>query len=260
MNRHLCPCCSYPLLRHVSYKRTYWFCSQCHQEMPDIENISETQASSQHWTSQFLPEYHPPLGGWQQSAELDCSLEVSRELQHLTFLDCLTQVAKRRCFEAYLEQEWQRMAQEQASLSVILCDLDFFKLYNDTYGHQASDRCLQKVAQVILNAARHPAALVARYGFEEFIMILPQTKAEGAVRVAEEIRQGVKALQIQTNPLASQYLTISVGVANIIPSYEYSPKMLITAAEQALYQAKEQGGNAVNSWSAARKSGVVPIS
>jgi GGDEF domain-containing protein len=83
--------------------------------MPDIENISETQASSQHWTSQFIPEYHPPLGGWQQSAELDCSFKVSRELQRLTFLDCLTQVAKRRCFEAYLEQEWQRMAQEQAS-------------------------------------------------------------------------------------------------------------------------------------------------
>ena len=228
--------------------------------MPDIENISETQASSQHWTSQFLPEYHPPLGGWQQSEELDCSIKVSRELQHLTFLDCLTQVAKRRCFEAYLEQEWQRMAQEQASLSVILCDLDFFNVYNDTYGHQASDRCLQKVAQVILNAARHPADLVARYGFEEFIIILPQTKAEGAVRIAEEIRQGVKALQIPTNPPASQYLTTSFGVASIIPSYEYSPKMLITAAEQALHQAKEQGGNAVNSWSAARKSGVVPIS
>ena len=259
MNRHLCPCCSYPLLRHVSYKRTYWFCSQCHQEMPDIENIAATQASSQHWHGQFLSEYHPPLGRLQQSEELDCSLELSRELQHLTFLDCLTQVAKRRCFEAYLEQEWQRMAQEQVPLSVILCDLDFFKLYNDTYGHQASDRCLQKVAQMILSAARHPADLVARYGFEEFIVVLPQTKAEGAVRVAEEIRQGVKALKIPTNLPASQYLTISVGVASVIPNQEYSPTMLITAAEQALYQAKEQGGDTVNSWSAAQKSGVVPI-
>jgi diguanylate cyclase (GGDEF)-like protein len=227
--------------------------------MPDIENIVETQACSQDCVSQFFSQYHPSLGGWQQSEVLDCSLEVSRELQHLTFLDCLTQVAKRRCFEAYLEQEWQRMAQEQASLSIIICDLDFFKLYNDTYGHQASDRCLQKVAQVILKAATHPAGLVARYGFEEFIVILPQTKAEGAVRVAEEIRQGVKALQIPTNLPASQYLTITVGVASMIPSYEYSPKMLITAAEQALYQAKEQGGDAVNSWSAARNSGVVPI-
>ncbi|NEQ22548.1 MAG: GGDEF domain-containing protein, partial [Microcoleus sp. SIO2G3] len=208
--------------------------------MPDIENILETQAYSQHWTSQFFTEYHQPLGGWQQGEELNCSLEVSRELHHLTFLDCLTQIAKRRCFDAYLEQEWQRMAQEQAPLSVILCALDFFNVYNDTYGHQASDRGLQKVARMILKAARHPANLVARYSFEKFIVILPQTKAEGAVRVAEEIRRGVKALQIPINPPACQYLTMSVGVANIIPNQDYSSTMLITAAEQALYQAREQ--------------------
>lgn len=251
MNKHLCPCCSYPLLRHISYKRAYWFCSQCHQEMPDIGNILEDQLYQQHLFSQCLQEYHPSWEGLYKSNELYCCLNTSsRELQQITSVDCLTQVAKQRCFEAYLDQEWQRMVQEQASLSVVLCELDFFKVYDNLYGHQAGNRCLQQVAYLILKAAGHPADLVARYGTEKFLIILPNSKAEGAVRVAQEIRQGVKALKIpQTSSSSSQSLTMSFGVASVVPSLEYSPIMLITATEQALHQAKVRG-DTVSLWNA----------
>ncbi|HEY9795587.1 MAG TPA: diguanylate cyclase [Leptolyngbyaceae cyanobacterium] len=173
-------------------------------------------------------------------------LEADKELQNLTFSHNLNQVANRLRFQAYLDQEWGRMAQEQAPLSLILGNLDCFKAYNDTYGHQAGDECLQQIAEAIVQTVQRPADLVPRYGGEEFVIILPNTNAEDAVLVAEETRSRVKALEIpQTNSQISTYLTVSLGVASIIPSDEYSSALLITAAEQALYQAKAQGRDRV---------------
>ena len=246
VNQHLCPCCSEPLLRHVSSTRIYWFCSQCHQEMPDLKNLVKTEVKQKYRINNNITEHHDLEEGCGQREDLYSCIEINKTLHRLAFSDSLTQVANRRHFEAALDQEWRRMAREQAPLSLIIADIDFFKLYNDTHGHPAGDQCLQQVAQAIVNAVKRPGDLVARYGGEEFVVLLPNTKAEGAVRVAEEIRSAVKALEIvQASSRLSKYLTLSLGVASLIPSNEYSPAMLINAADQALYEAKAQGRDRV---------------
>lgn len=168
---------------------------------------------------------------------------ANQELQRLASNDSLTEVANRRRFDEYLDSEWRRLAREQAPLSLILCDIDLFKSYNDTYGHQMGDDCLRQVAKAIARAVKRSADLVARYGGEEFAVVLPHTETNGAIRVAEAIRSRVKALQIAH--ANSQYVTLSLGVAFTIPSHESSPATLIAAADQALYQAKEQGRDRV---------------
>lgn len=182
-----------------------------------------------------------------QQSELYQQLQVAnQQLQRLAALDGLTQVANRRRFDECLNQEWQRMAREQTPLALILCDIDFFKVYNDTYGHQAGDECLQQVAQVLSNIVQRPADLVARYGGEEFAIILPNTKAENALLVAERIRTEVQALQgSQCKFALRQQVTLSLGVAGIVPNNELVPTILIASADDALYQAKEQGRNCV---------------
>ncbi|MBD2740299.1 diguanylate cyclase [Coleofasciculus sp. FACHB-1120] len=168
--------------------------------------------------------------------------EANQELQRLAVLDGLTQVANRRCFDQYMNSEWQRLLREQVPLSLILGDIDFFKPYNDTYGHQAGDECLKAVASAIRRAVGRSTDLVARYGGEEFAIILPNTMAEGAIQVAEKIRAEVKALAIaHVNSQASQQLTLSLGIASVVPTSESSPAMLISAADTALYQAKAAG-------------------
>ncbi|MCA1991221.1 MAG: GGDEF domain-containing protein [Coleofasciculus sp. S288] len=169
-------------------------------------------------------------------------MEANQELQRLAFWHRQTQMANRRRFEAYVDQEWHCMAQKQASLSLILGDLDFFKAYNDTHGYQSGDQCLQKIAEAIMKAVMRPADFVPRYGGEEFIVILPHTNALDALRVAEDIQSEVKALKIaHAASQTSQYLTLSLGVVSIVPTIEYSSALLIAAAERALYHAKSQG-------------------
>jgi diguanylate cyclase (GGDEF)-like protein len=134
------------------------------------------------------------------------------------------------------------MAREQLPLSLILCDLDWFKAYNDTYGHQGGDRCLQAVAQAIATVLKRPADLLARYGGEEFVVILPNTPLAGAQYIAAAIQTAVKNLQLPHagSPIA-QHITLSLGIASVIPYHEHDPALLITAADQALYAAKAQG-------------------
>lgn len=182
-----------------------------------------------------------------QQAELYQQLtRANQELQRLATLDGLTQVANRRQFDQCLEQEWRRLARDQVSLSLILCDVDCFKLYNDTYGHQAGDSCLKQVARAIQRVAKRPADLVARYGGEEFAVILPNTPAEGAIQLAEAIRTRVKELGIvhASSPI-SDCVTLSLGVASIFPSPRTSPTLLVMTADKALYQAKAAGRDQV---------------
>lgn len=168
------------------------------------------------------------------------------ELQRLAISDGLTQVANRRRFDEYLTQEWQRLSREHAPLSLILCDVDFFKAYNDTYGHQAGDQCLRQIARAISLTATRPADLVARYGGEELVVILPNTPAAGALQVAEDIRQQVRNLEIaHAKSLIGDYITLSMGIAEAIPSTNLQPDSLITAADQALYKAKAGGRDTV---------------
>jgi diguanylate cyclase (GGDEF)-like protein len=167
---------------------------------------------------------------------------ANQELKRLAHLDGLTQVANRRCFDERLEYEWHRLAREQQPLSLILCDVDYFKLYNDHYGHQAGDACLQKIAEAINRNIRRAADLVARYGGEEFVIILPNTSLRGAVYVTELIRTDIAALKIPhlASPLCD-WVTASIGLASIIPSLDRSPRRLVDAADQALYEAKFKG-------------------
>jgi diguanylate cyclase (GGDEF)-like protein len=168
--------------------------------------------------------------------------EANQELQRLATLDGLTQIANRRHFDECLSLAWRISVRERMPLSLLLCDVDFFKFYNDSKGHQAGDECLQQVAQAMKRAVKRPADLVARYGGEEFAVILPNTNGEGALRVAQEIRSllGRLAIVHPQSPI-NEYLTLSVGVSSTIPCHECSPEQLIMTADQALYQAKASG-------------------
>jgi two-component system, cell cycle response regulator len=182
--------------------------------------------------------------------------QANQELERLATFDWLTQIPNRRCFDEYLFQEWRRLAREQQSLSLILCDVDYFKLYNDHYGHQEGDDCLQQVAQALRRAVRRPADLVARYGGEEFAVILPNTEGQNAVIVAERIREEIKKLKIiHAYSNVSEYVTLSLGVSCLIPTQSYSPEPLVSFADQALYEAKKQGRDRVISFE--RKTGEI---
>lgn len=129
-------------------------------------------------------------------------------------------------------------------MSLILCDVDYFKPYNDFYGHQGGDECLRQIAKVMSHTVKRSADLVARYGGEEFAVILPNTDAEGALKLAEAIRAEIQQLKMPHAQFeVSEYVTLSLGVTCMIPSQELSPEELVTIADQALYAAKKQGRN-----------------
>ncbi len=172
--------------------------------------------------------------------------EMEAELKRLANMDGLTQVANRRRFDECLQNEWRRCMREKHPLSLILCDVDFFKAYNDTYGHQAGDETLIQIAQAIFKSAKRAGDLVARYGGEEFAVVLPNTHASGAIEVAETIRMHVRELGIANiNSAVSEYVTVSLGVSTVIPTKQISPELLVAAADRALYQAKSQGRDRV---------------
>jgi len=171
---------------------------------------------------------------------------ANEALERLAAIDCLTQLANRRRFDESLLREWRRMSRERSPLALIICDIDHFKRYNDTFGHQQGDDCLRAVAKAIGGSARRPADLAARYGGEEFALILPNTPAEGALHLAETIRSAVSSLEIpHPHSSASAFVTLSLGVACIVPSPDTDPTGLLSAADRALYAAKEQGRNRV---------------
>lgn len=171
---------------------------------------------------------------------------ANEELKRLATIDGLTQIANRRRFDEYLNLEWLRLRREKSPLSLILFDIDYFKLYNDTYGHLAGDDCLRQVAIAISDIFRRPGDLFCRYGGEEFAVVLPYTNLSGATYLAELIRQAIHYLQIPHNQSSvSNHLTVSLGVACTIPNAQLSPQNLINVADRALYTAKQQGRDRV---------------
>lgn len=175
------------------------------------------------------------------------ALQRANELLHrLATLDGLTQVANRRRFDAYLSQVWQMMLHLQAPLSLILGDIDYFKRYNDYYGHQQGDDCLRQVAQAINRVANRPEDLVARYGGEEFAVILPNVDYEEVYEVAHTIQRQIAYLEIDhQRSEVSPFVTLSLGVASLIPHPDLAVERLIELADKALYKAKRQGRNCV---------------
>lgn len=173
-------------------------------------------------------------------------IELNEELSKLATLDSLTNIANRRYLSEILTKEWQIGKREYSPLSFILGDIDYFKFYNDCFGHQAGDICLQQVAKVISKTVNRSGDLAARYGGEEFAIILPQTKVEDALLVAERICQQVKNLNIShPNSLVSDRITMSLGVSSTIPSDKHTEIQLLGSADKALYEAKKQGRDRV---------------
>ncbi|MEM8828425.1 MAG: EAL domain-containing protein [Cyanobacteria bacterium P01_G01_bin.19] len=172
---------------------------------------------------------------------------LHEKLSELALLDSLTHAYNRRSFDRQLEREWRKLKRIPAPLSLIMCDIDYFKIYNDTYGNQQGDKCLQEVARAIAAALKRPGDVLARYGGEEFAIILPQTSQAGAIKVGENIRQSVKNLKItHQNSLVDSILTLSMGVATTIPNAADDPELLLAAADLALYQAKGLGRDRVS--------------
>ncbi|MEH2250835.1 diguanylate cyclase domain-containing protein [Nostoc sp.] len=182
----------------------------------------------------------------QRTAELVIAKEkveyANQKLEQLVNLDGLTQVANRRCFDGQLQAEWKRLAREQQPLSLILFDVDKFKLYNDYYGHLEGDHCLIKIAQTVQQMVRHPGDLVARYGGEEFSVLLPNTELVEAIKVAQRIQQAIHDQAItHAQSDIKDIVTISLGIACVIPTCDITPDTLIASADKALYNAKQKG-------------------
>jgi diguanylate cyclase (GGDEF)-like protein len=169
---------------------------------------------------------------------------ANQALQQVAYVDSVTAIANRRRFDEHLRTEWQRLARDKEPLSLILCDIDYFKFYNDYYGHQAGDICLKDVAQTMDRVMKRAADLVARYGGEEFAIVLPNVRLKGAVHIARLIQMEIRHLEIpHAKSQVSPNVTLSLGISSRIPNVEQQPESLITAADRALYQAKAQGRN-----------------
>jgi diguanylate cyclase (GGDEF)-like protein len=172
---------------------------------------------------------------------------LAASMEMLAALDPLTQVANRRCFDEALDREWQRALRSRAPLSLILFDADYFKAYNDRYGHLAGDDCLRKIADTFTSTVRRPADVVARFGGEEFGIILPDTDAAGAFRLAENLRGRVERLSWAHASSPAGIVTLSGGCASMTPLVGETATDLLTSADEALYEAKRQGRNRIES-------------
>lgn len=197
----------------------------------------------------------------QQKADLEIVLDTLREhgdavdaqwqakvstAQRLAMYDGLTQIPNRRHFDSHLQQQWRQMIRDRSLLSILLCDVDHFKQFNDRYGHVAGDECLKQVAQTLYQAVQRAGDMVARYGGEEFAVILPQTPLQGALLVAARMQHRMQQLGIpHDRSSVSATVTLSIGVVCATPEVGQSPTMLLDEADRLLYLAKQQGRNQV---------------
>jgi diguanylate cyclase (GGDEF)-like protein len=173
--------------------------------------------------------------------------ESNRNLEELSTTDSLTGLVNRRGLDVFLGQEWARMQRDHSSLAVLICDVDYFKTYNDYYGHAAGDVALQHIAEALTQVARRPADLVARYGGEELVLVLPETVLEDARLMGEAVREAVEEIGlVHERSKIGPLVTISVGVSAATPERHLSPAHLFRAADEALYAAKAGGRNRVS--------------
>lgn len=172
--------------------------------------------------------------------------EVNRELQYRSTRDGLTGIANRYAGNDFLSREWLRAIREQQEFSVIMIDIDFFKLYNDSHGHLEGDECLKKVAAALQRGIHRPSDLLVRYGGEEFMALLPDTGREGALSVGLTMKEMVAATYLQHgSSIVSPHVTVSIGIATMMPGESMPVEVLIASADRALYQAKQEGRNRI---------------
>ena len=167
------------------------------------------------------------------------------ELELLNKIDGLTMLSNRLYFDNYLEGNWRQMQRETTFISLIICDIDLLHLYNEVYGRQQGDNCLQGFAQAVVNAVKRPGDIVSRYGEDEFSIMLPKTDASGAITVAKQIQREIQTMAIVHSKSPTGYLTVSIGISTAEPTQQRSPQILLETAEQALYQAKQEGRNSI---------------
>ncbi len=170
---------------------------------------------------------------------------ANMELHRVSMTDGLTGIPNRRVFDELLVREWRRCARLRKPVSVVMLDVDYFKKFNDRYGHQAGDECLKTVAKMISGAVPRASDLAARYGGEEFVLILSETDAEGARAVANRIREQVAGLKVANEDSPHRYVTLSCGISTVVPGDDIPVEKLVKSADNALYLAKTQGRNSV---------------
>lgn len=173
-------------------------------------------------------------------------LDENEKLEHLTLVDSLTQIYNRRFFERQLEKEWKRTIRNNGSLTLLVIDIDYFKRYNDTYGHAQGDICLQTIARVLKASLQRSSDVIARIGGEEFVALLPEIDKDGALKLATIMQDKIREEAIlHESSKISDYLTVSIGIASTTPVYETTALGLFKAADKALYKAKEAGRNKI---------------
>jgi diguanylate cyclase (GGDEF)-like protein len=185
--------------------------------------------------------------------------QINKQLEEMASSDALTRVHNRRAFDVRLSQEWRRAAREETEISLLMMDVDRFKLFNDTFGHQTGDDCLYRVAQGILRSSRRPGDIVCRYGGEEFAVILPNTGDAGAAHVANCIREGVASLRIQHPSSPVGFVTVSIGCATARPKPCSETAAFIYQADKALFEAKREGRNRVVSHAQTNAQATDPV-
>ena len=196
-------------------------------------------------------EVYPVKGLHERTRELELVVEertraleeANSKLEALSNTDALTGVANRRNFDRVLAREWNRGQRAATPLALVMLDVDHLKHFNDQYGHLAGDDCLVAIARVLLQAGRRAGDLVARYGGEEFVVLVPGTSGVDALATARHIQNEVWALELPHAETAPGIVTISLGVASVVPSTQHTPEHLLREADSALYRAKRSGRN-----------------
>lgn len=179
--------------------------------------------------------------------ELSELREANFKLENLSISDGLTGISNRRNFDQYVTMSWKNCIRSSKPLSLIMADIDYFKLYNDRYGHLEGDECLKKVAREMSDTVRRPLDLVARYGGEEFVIVLPETDKDGAQIIAEQVRTNIESLLIpHEDSKVCKHVTLSLGVSTLVPTEGYSIESLINDADKALYLSKSEGRNKIS--------------
>ncbi len=224
--------CSLTAIRHFDEKRElFWIDSV-------VEDITERKLAEE-----ALRQAHAELEMKVNERTQELRL-LNEKLYRISLQDGLTGIANRRYFDEVLEREWQQAKRQKQPLALVMIDVDWFKHYNDTYGHVAGDQCLRQIAEVLEGVAKRATDLAARYGGEEFALILPNTDQQGAVELGKQVLLGVRNLRIRNaTAVSNQLVTVSLGIAACIPPDHGMPDKLIVAADQALYQAKKAGRN-----------------
>jgi diguanylate cyclase (GGDEF)-like protein len=172
--------------------------------------------------------------------------EKNQELERLSFLDGLTGISNRRYFDMIINKEWRRAGRDRLPIAIAMIDIDSFKSYNDTYGHQSGDDCLQQVAAALREALFRPGDFIARYGGEEFVAVMPNIELKGAMEVADRIQLNIKRLALpHKRSDVSEHITVSIGLACMVPNQKIDATRLIERADTCLYCAKDQGRNRI---------------